>query len=259
MPIENKLPTVALCMFIHNEMHILPHMLLYESRWVDQICIIDMASTDGLQEFCEAFLRPQDVYVRREVNTCARLGFAEAKNSAVALSTCDFAYFAGANSVMDWNIAPQIKSILATTTAPVMQIDTINVDPSPYVELHQNWERQVKEKKFVDVHHHRNFIRKNSGIDVKGYIHEEPHLGEENALNIAEKIPVKRYHFNHPVSRYARHLRYSWMIRNMRNTPTLQKYTHPGWWTEHYDQNKQKIEDAANMFEILYSHELTLL
>ncbi|HQI45680.1 MAG TPA: hypothetical protein PLC59_06475 [Bacteroidales bacterium] len=252
---SNHLPTVSLCMFIHNEMHILPHMLFYEMRWADQVCIIDMASTDGLKEFCESALRPQDVYVRRERNTCALLGFAEAKNAAISLSTSDFAYFAGANSVIDWTIAPNIKHILKETTGPVLRINTINVKYSA-PECYHTWERDVKEKRFIDTHEHRNFIRKGSGIDIKGYIHEEPHLGEENARNIAEPVPIVRYHFNHPFTRYARQLRYSWMFRRLRNTPSLQKYTHSWWWTEYYDQNRQRIEDEANQYEILYAHEI---
>lgn len=251
----SNLPTVSLCMFLHNEMHILPHMLFYEMRWADQVCIIDMASTDGLREFCEAALRPQDVYVRRERNTCALLGFDEAKNAAVALSTCDFAYFAGANSVIDWKISPNLKHILKETTAPVLSIKTVNVLPAG-PEVFYTWERDVKSKRFVDTHEHRNFIRRGSGVDVKGYIHEEPHLGEQNAKGIAESVPIVRYHFNHPHTRFARQLRYSWMFRRMRNTPSLQKYTNSWWWEGHYNQNAQSIEDEANQYELLFAHEI---
>lgn len=244
-------------MFIHNEMHILRNMLFYEMRWVDQVCIIDMASTDGLREFCEVALRPQDVYVRREKNTCAWLGFAEAKNAAIALSTCDWAYFAGANSVIDWNIQPKIKHILKETKAPVLNIKTINVKPlGP--EIFHMWERSVKQKDFLDTHEHRNFIRRGSGIDIKGYIHEEPHIGEVKAKEVAESVPIVRYHFNHPDTKYPRLLRYSWMFRRMRHTPELQKHTDRWWWDEYYDMNQQAIEDAANQFEILFPQEICL-
>lgn len=251
---NDGLPTVALCMFIHNEMHILPHMLFYEMRWADQVCIIDMASTDGLKEFCEVALRPQDVYVRRERNTCALLGFAEAKNAAIALSTCDYAYFAGANSIIKWNIAPLIKQVLRNKNAPVLNITTVNVN-SAGPELY-SWERQVERKAFGDTHTHLNFVRRGSGIDIKGYIHEEPHFGEERATNLAVKCPIIRYHFDHPNSRYARHLRYAWMLRRAMRDPQYQKYTNRWWYDEYCPQNKDKIEEQANQFELLFSHEL---
>lgn len=251
-------PTVSLCTFIHNDLPMFRNTLIHDMKWADQICVLDLGSSDGLEEFCKAVLRPTDVYVRRPTNTCTRLGFAEAKNAAVALSTSEWAYFCGANTCIDWTQHNDIKRTLAELDENVglLNIETVHVIPPKEPHRLHLLEHQVALKDFWGTEHHRNFIRKGSGIETKGYIHEEPFLGEMNAASLAKTVPIRRYHFGGWSNNEPRGLRYGWMLRRAMQNPELQKYTSPWWYNTFYPENKSDIESRAAEFERLYPEEV---
>lgn len=243
-------PTVSLCVFSHNDLPMLKATLLHEIKWVDQICLLDMASDDGTSEFAHAFLRPGiDVYVRRDKNTCAELGFAEAKNAVASMASCDWILINGADTVMDWKQSHNIKDVLARANGDILSIDTVNVKPYKDVLPHQI-ELAAVYGDIQSVEKHRVFVRRSSGIKSRGYIHEEPYRGEVNCHKEAEDTVLRRYHFHGWGNDELRQLRYSWMIYNAIKNPELQRYTNRWWYDVYYNQNKALIHERAVEYEL---------
>lgn len=244
-------PTVSICIFSHNDLPMLKATLLHEMKWVDQVCILDMASTDGTSEFCHAWLRPGiDRYHRRETNTCPSLGFDEAKNAVGKMANCDWVLHAGADTIMDWKQAHNIKPVLANAAGDILSIETINILPfedcSPHkVELAVS--RMPHEKK----DRHRLFIRRSSGIQHRGYIHEEPYRGETNCEGEAVFTALRRYHFEGWTNVTQRNRRYAWMLMRAYDNPELQRWTNRYWYDKHCKENEPELRRLAEEYERL--------
>lgn len=250
-------PTVSWCVFVHNDLPFLRNTLLHTSKWVDQICVLDLGSNDGTKEFCEAYLRKPDVYVRREVNTCPELGFAEAKNAVTALATMDWVFHAGANTILSFHHHDLIKWSLSQVEGDCASVETINVarylDGSPY-----RMEEAMKKSAVISKERHRVLIRNGSDILSKGYIHEEPYRGEVNCFGEAMEIPVTRYHFQGWGNDLLRQQRYAWMFCRAMKEPELQKYTNRWWYDVFYPKNEQLLVERAEAYE-KYKKETGLL
>lgn len=241
--------SISLCVFVYNDLPILKATLMHEVRWVDQICILDLASTDGTQEFCEAFLRPGiDVYERREENTCSKRGFAEAKNAVMNLSCKEWSICGGANTVLDWRHMPFIRQALGRTTSDVISINTVNIKPYQTCSPHLI-ERAIKFGEVDSVHQHRVILRNGAGLDYKGYIHEEPYRGEVNCIVEAEKLTFQRYHFQGWGNDELRGWRYAWMLDNAVQNPDLQKYTNRWWYDVYYPNHLELMKSRAKKYE----------
>src|ERR1017187_7319910 len=87
-------------------------MTLPKSLWADQICVLDMNSVDGTEEYCKSILRPGDIYTRRYRNTIPVIGWAEAHNSILSSMDCDWNYVSAINMLVDWNQADLIRNTL---------------------------------------------------------------------------------------------------------------------------------------------------
>ncbi len=241
-------PTVSLCLFVHNDLPMLKATLLHEVRWVDQICILDMASTDGTGEFCHAWLRPGiDVYHRRERNTCPELGFDEAKNTVLDMATSDWVLEAGADTVMDWKQTASIKTILNRTERDILSINTINV--LPFGNCHPSDIERATAQSPHNAERHRAFIRRTSGIRYRGYIHEEPYRGAINCFEEAELTVLRRYHFHGWGNDHMRGIRYGWMLWRAYHQPELQQWTNPWWYKQHVANNEAQIRNQAALYE----------
>jgi len=243
-------PTVSLAIFTHNDLPMLKATLLHEQRWVDQVCILDMASADGTQEFCEAWLRPGvDVYRRRDTNTCPDLGFSEAKNAVMDMATSDWVLCAGADTIMDWRQAPNIKRVLAEVKADALSINTVSILPFKECQPHQI-EEAVARKNFGKDGRHRCFVRRGSGIVFKGYIHEEPFRGEVNVFGEAQLTQLSRFHLHGWGNDNLRSWRYGWMLlRAWQREPALQAYTNEWWYKEYCPQNADLLKRQSEAYE----------
>lgn len=244
-----NLPTVSLCVFVHNDLPMLKATLLHEAKWVDQICIMDMASDDGTREFCELYLRQgRDIYQRRESNTCPELGFAEAKNAVAALASMDWVYCSGADTLMDPAHARNIKWVLNQSRADVLSIQTTNLNPYQECQPHQ-LEAAIAHAQ-AGTSRHRVFVRRDCGIDYKGYIHEEPYRGEVNTFGEAALTPLRRFHTHGWGNDELRTNRYGWMLlRAWQREPALQKYTNRWWYDEYCPQHKTLLHQQSEAYE----------
>lgn len=246
-------PTVALCLFVHNDLPILKATLLHEIKWADQICILDMASSDGLAEFCQAWLRPGiDKYAVRTCNTVPDLGFAEARNACVEMATTDWVLSGSADTVMDWAQHGSIHKSITLEGVDVLYVDTVNKEqflnePPSMIEF------GVKNTPTTGVDTHRILIRRNSNVRWKGYIHEELYRGEVNCAGEAKTSGLRRFHFpNWGDSKERRHVimrRYMWMLHRAKHNPELQCYTNAYWYNEWYAKNQETVERLAAEYE----------
>lgn len=243
--------SLSLCYFVHNELPFLRTTLLYELKWADQVCILDMGSTDGTLEFCLAALRPQDVYARRSTNTIPAMGFAEARNAVSRLASCEWVIFSDADRIFDWNQSKSIKARLSMCRKDCLSIETWNI-PKSATDNHPNQvERAVAMGNVTSVENHRTIMRNGSGIHYQGYIHEEMYLGDVNCFAMAEPSGLRQFHFGHWQNDEKRQLRYAWMLREAMRVPALQKGTNEHWYKVYYPSKREDLERMAEQYEKL--------
>lgn len=230
----------------------LPKSLL----WADQIIVLDMGSSDGTEEYCKSVLRSQDKYERRVRNTIPTLGFAEAHNYLLGMSDCEWAYASGINMCPDWTQSNFIKYVLTHTDKNVLDIKTHHIPPPPkgsdWVADMDKW-MQVPA---TEIGRNRNFIRRNGGVEFKGYEHEEPYFGELNAVEVAQITEVRRFHYGDWLYEEKKKMRDAWMMTRAMRVPELKRYTHPWWYETHYAQNEKQMLEWASQFEQLYPEEI---
>lgn len=244
-------PSIALVMFVHNDLRWLRATLPYDMRWADQVCILDMGSTDGTREYCRAFLRDNDRYQRREENTCPELGFDEAKSAAAALALTDWIYHSAADQVLSLGQGELIHKACAEADGKdALTVDCLNLN-MPNGNLPEQWESNYH-LSAPDVHreHHHRLLRNHKGIQYRGYIHEEPFYpsGEHCATN-SKWTPLEMFHFQGCQNAEMRRMRYSWMFRRAMQNPELQKWTNKWWYEVHCARSKDEINEWADKYE----------
>ncbi len=237
-------PTISWCVFTHNDLPILKATLLHAVCWVDQICILDLGSTDGTESFCKAFLRNQDRYERRDTNTVPALGFDEARRAVSALATSNWIMTGGANTVLDWSQRDKVRPILSKIRRDVVALETVNIgryqNASPSLI-----EEAVTKGTVLSRDRHRVICRRGSGVLHRGYLHEELYRGESNTFSEAVSSPLRRFHFQGWGNDPLRQQRYAWMFCNAIDHPELQKYTNRWWYDVFYRKNENGLRANA--------------
>lgn len=247
--------TISLALVVHNDLKMLSRTLPYMRRFVDQVVIIDMNSTDGLRDYCGLALESNDIYRRRDTNTIPELGFAEARNAAAALCTSEWIIASSPNGMFYPSISPKsFKEALAGTRSPVIAAYCIHIKPPKdaigLLEADVNFlEKELIEQNAPVSESHRRIIKNGIGVDWKGYIHEEPYLKNINAMEFSEPISAPYIHFSDWTNRQVRAWRYGWMLRNAMRNPELQKYTNSWWYTHYCVENGPLIESQAQAYE----------
>lgn len=244
--------SISLVMFVWNDLPFLRISLFYEMKWADQICILDMGSNDGTLEFCAAALRPQDVYQRRQENTCPMRGFDEARNAAGRMATGEWIIYSDADRIFDWNQARTIKERLSSTRSPVLSIESWNI-PKPGLpdqEADPNLiERVVSAGMVSSVEEHRTICRRDAGVIYIGYIHEEMHLAGKCCHPGSEPSGLRQYHFAHWKNDAFRQPRYAWMLREGIRNPAKQKGTNEWWYKTYYPSKQEELDRMADDYE----------
>ena len=92
--------------------------LLIQSRFIEEIIIIDNASTDGSIEIIEEFIRsanyPIDIkLIRNEEN----LGFAPAVNQGIRQAKCEYIYSVNNDVELEWNALEEIIKAMEESIA----------------------------------------------------------------------------------------------------------------------------------------------
>lgn len=240
-----KSPTIALCLFTSNDLPMLRATLPLEMRWADQVCVLDMGSMDGTKEFCEAILRPEDVYRRRDTNTVPLLGFDEAYNAVMAQATTDWMMCSASDCFLDWTQRALVKPVLAETTADVLSVEMIHIlngQPECIEWAALNGKEHAREQR-------RCLIRRGAGIDYKGYLHEEPYRGPVNCMDECRPTPLKRYHMQSWGDDHARLIRVAWMYQRALEQPDFQKYTNRFWFDVWCKDHREDIRAWAAEYE----------
>lgn len=241
-------PTISLCLFVHNDLVMLRQTLMHQVKWADEICVLDMASRDGTGEFCRTWLRPGDRYLYREENTCARWGFAEARNAVNRLATCDWVYSTDADQLVDWESAKRVYEVVERANGDVIALWGEDILKSHKYEAHQIEEaaralpRRTKESR-------RELFRRNSGVEYRGYLHEELYRGEVNCAGEAQQSELKRIHFSGWCNNDLRVKRYYWMMFRALKEPELQKWTNSWWYDTFCVEQASEIQRLAGEYE----------
>jgi hypothetical protein len=240
-------PTIALVMPVCNDLRWLRVTLPYEMQWADQVCLLDMGSTDGTKEFCRLFLRPHDRYMRREENTCPELGFSEANNCVASMALTDWICFGAADQVL---IAePEFMGkLLEGTKQDAISLERLNIQGGFEPE---QWERQYRqENRATKSERHVNIVRRGVGISAKGYIHEELFQGERNCAEIASIAKhVNILHFQGGSTPELRQMRYSWMLHRASQDKELQAYTNKWWYDTYCKEHAADLATWAAKYE----------
>lgn len=244
--------------FFTNNSEVFCRMTLPKTMlWADRIVVVDLGSVDGTERYCKSILRPQDAYFRRNFNTIPSWGFDEAFNSLLYESKCDWAYVSGINVCVDWKDPVKIKETLRNCTAPILNMPTYHLPP-PRAAL--DWVKDMDHIVTVQpslIGYHRNFIETKSGIQFRGYIHEEAYLGSKNTAEMAQNTDIIRFHFGGWLNDRKKLLRDAYMLcRAKYDRPDLQAFINSHWFGEWFDLNKHILIPRAKEFEFMFPHEL---
>ncbi len=226
---------ISLCIFCHQDLPFLRMILPYEMRWVDQVCLLDMASIDGTGEFCRAFLRPNDKYVRRERNTVPELGYAEARNAVGAMADSDWIVFSDADRLLDplqaWVVKDRLENIPNDIMA--LRVETIHLAARPDIPPYAiGLAAQKCDVKSTEPH--MLIVRNTHLVDV-------PPLSAPSGLRF--------YHFDAWRNDPLRMPRNAWMLRNAIRNPKLQEFTSRYWYDEYYPKHREDLERMAVDYE----------
>lgn len=249
--------TVSVGCFTQNSLSWVKMTVSKTLLWADQICILDMNSSDGTEEYCKSVFRPQDVYVKVNRNIIPLFGYDVSHNIILNLSNCDWSHVSGINVCLDWRQSELIRKTISETSNPVLSIYTKHIPLPDFAESEwPNHMEEMLEKVPSCSERHRNFIRKNSGIVFKGYQHEEPFLGEINAGGLAETTEIQRFHYGNWIHLDRNLRRKSWMYKRALQIPELQKYTSKWWYDVYCKEHAAEIEQKAFEFEKLYPEDI---
>jgi glycosyltransferase involved in cell wall biosynthesis len=249
------MPTVAVCMFTRNHADWLRIAIKSALRWANQICVLDMGSTDDTQAICDTLLRQGDSYGYRPTNTVPELGFAEAANAAMSMATTDWALVSGDNALVKPAHEELVRVALVDVPSDVLVASTLTIhiglgfaSPDPrrfeeYISL-----AVTSAALQTTVERHRNLIRPRRGIEFRGYIHEEPYCGEENAP-AGVHLGIVRYHASGWEAGGLHDWRHAWMIRNAMRNPKLRQYTNAWWYDVWYVANKDMVNYLATRYD----------
>jgi len=239
-------------------------ILPYEMRWVDQVCLLDMASIDGTGEFCRAFLRPNDKYVRRERNTVPELGYAEARNAVGAMADSDWIVFSDADRLLDplqaWVVKDRLENIPNDIMA--LRVETIHLAARPDIPPYaiglaaQKCDVKSTEPHMLIVRNTRHVYPE---VEFRGYIYEclysmtkqydfsGDHLVDVPPLSAPSGL--RFYHFDAWRNDPLRMPRNAWMLRNAIRNPKLQEFTSRYWYDEYYPKHREDLERMAVDYE----------
>lgn len=244
--------------FFTNNSEVFCRMTLPKTMlWADRIVILDLGSLDDTKKYCESILRPQDSYIRRQSNTVPTRGFDEAFNYLLNESQCDWAYVSGINYCVDWKDPEKIKETLRKSPAPLLNVQSHHL-PLPRVD--SDWVQDIDsiiQLKPTLIEYHQNFIDTKSGIKFKGYIHEEPCLGDTVGSSLAENTDIVRYHFGGWLDNRKKQMRHAYMIcRAKYDRPDLQAGINPYWFGDWFELNKHSLIELTNEYKWMFPHEL---
>lgn len=255
---------LGLLIFVHNDLKMLTRTLLYNKPQVDQLCIFDLGSDDGTEEFCSYFLSPGDSYRRYAYNAVPEKGFDWARNQAIAMCNTDWHISMGANSILppsDWHMLRYSLSQANLTdncfALPCYHIPPIN--PPHEGDLDLNFlESTILNGNQRSTENHRRVFRRSAGITYKGFIHEEPFYPDGKPVADFKVLDsIRLYHFADWTNRKIRRLRYSWILLKNSLNPHLQDGTNSWWYETYVPQNIERIrQEAAEYVQYCGEHHI---
>lgn len=238
---------IAVALFTYNDLPLLRATLFHHFTWADQVCVLDMASTDGTYEFCQKFLRSGDVYLRRAENTVPQLGADEAINALLKMPTAPWIALDGANYMFNPAQGPALKAALQSAQCPCYKIKTKHFMP-PADSASMPIERAFTTPPFAD-EYHVWAVRRDMNFESRGYVHSELYLNGQNCHMIAGTLPFERFHFQDWHNATLRRLRGAYMLWRGFNDRALQAHTNSWWYTTFVPNNLSQIERDAAAYE----------
>lgn len=249
--------TISYCLLANNDLPWLRVTIPYALKWADQICIMDMGSTDGTREFLKMILRPCDVVVFLDENIAPREGFAACVNTVCDIATCDWIL----RMDPDMMVRPCDVDKLRASTEPGCPF-SFNLSDSA-VLTQEKWmfaTGATPERMEWAMAHlplpmieqpHVLLYRRDAGLKWRGYLHEALHRGDTNCFDYAQRIPVRVWHFSNWHQNELRAYTYHWMISQMMKRPELQDAYDRDRHSTFYNNNRDLIEGHARKYEEL--------
>jgi glycosyltransferase involved in cell wall biosynthesis len=246
---------IAYTTFVDNDLAALSRTLPYWARWVDEICVLDMGSTDGTEEYCADFGGGKIKYVRESVNWIPQRGFDVARNLSVSLAAdVDWVISAGADAYIPLNCIDTFQSVLGNAIADCFAMPCVDVRfPLPLEDAAMPVERYLRKMDLPSVMQqcmtHRRVFRPGA-VEYRGYIHEELwRCNTDIPTHLAPVLDVPYVHMAGVTRSQLRESRYAWMLLRAKQDPLLTKWTNSWWYDTYVPKNRERLLKQSELYD----------
>lgn len=246
------LPTVSVCMVVRDDLPFVKKAMARAAEYASQIVVIDNGSKDGSVEWLKDWVHPEVdfVFEQAPATIIPELGYSFLKNHAAQLATGDWIHSLDADECLPDAQVGMIKPFLKYCKKDIVSITTKTFKLVKHFH-DEDW-AQIASHAPSDDCGHRRIYRRGTGVEWKGYIHEELYQGETPGISICQLSQLVHWHFTEYrtwTNDNLKRARYSWMLLNAYRRPGLQAYTNRWWYTVYVPQHLKDIEHWAAIYE----------
>ena len=236
---------ITVATVFHNEIEFLPKWYESVKTYADEIILAAHAPVDGSLEWAKQKQQDNEIpiqIVEFPKDTIYKHGFCHMKNIIAAKATGDWIVSLDADEEMDMTkdtLKPftQDRSVCVSTMTMHMteRRDHWTLDNREIIKQEANWINQ----------RHWRIYRNGLGIEWIGLIHEELRL--PNGIHVARfsrTSPIRMWHYGsmaNPSKRGFKDGLYAELLLRVVEQPELRAGTSKWWYTEYFDQNKEKL------------------
>lgn len=229
----------------HSEIEFLPGWYEGVKRYADEIILAAHAPQDGSLEWAYELQRKNEIpikIVEFPKDTIYKHGFCHMKNVIADMATGDWIVSLDADEEMD--MTKETLQPFCNDRAVCVSTMTMHM-----TERRDHWSLENRdlikqEAKWINQRHWRIY-RNGLGIKWLGLIHEELRLPNgHHVARFSRVSPIRMWHYGsmaNPAKRGFKDGLYAELLLRVVEQPELRAGTSKWWYTEYFDQNKDKL------------------
>lgn len=248
------LPTISVCLLVYDELPFLRPWFDRVRGWATQIVAMDTGSKDGTREWITDHLGSDDILITVDRGVVEQNGFADCRNQMTAKATSMWVYHLDADEALSWPQTQKVREHLAKATSSLLSVTTRTFNTFPEIEQFDDWDaiehvalKHTEPRAIHDDTHRRIYLRDSSFV-FRGYIHEELHLGCDNAASYAHPSGLIHNHFSYyrnPQKIREKYRQWARMLLRAEREKSLQDGTNNYWFNTFIPKYREELERQA--------------